>query len=587
METALKIWIGIFSMALAACSSPPPAPPAAPAAPPAAPLAPVLATPAAPASAPAAPLAVPGSFADNPIVYVVVTDRFENGNPANDGAYGRRRQSAPQDDVGTFHGGDLRGITARLKQGWFRALGVNAISISAPFEQIRGWVVGGQREFRHHGYHGRFPLDYTRLDAAFGQPGELQELVDTAHAQGIRVLFDVVMNHPGPLDLQTAHELGVRVLWPGHQDATLRNYASFIDSTHLAFGDWWGREWVRAALPGYTPGGTDPLTLQVAGLPDFRTESRQPVRLPRFLKTKPGTRAVDLPQTPVRGYLVTWLTDWVRQHGIDGFRADAIQHVEPEAWLELKTEATKALALWKANHPAKKIDDELFWLAGEPSEGQAGRQAWHDAGFDALASDDLLRRGAEFARPEAMFAAYAKLLGGRPGFTTLNRVSSDAAGLFDRSRLADAGSALLLAPGGVQIFYGDETARPAGHAPAGDPQQAHRSDMNWAGIHAPLLAHWRKLGSFRARHVALARGGHRMLSETPYAFSRIDAASDDRVVVALQASGPVVLPVADTFPDGQWLHDAYSGQRAVVANGQVALTAAGTVLLERAVPPLP
>lgn len=581
METALKFRIALLSLGLAACGSPPPAPPAPPPPPPV----PVVA--AAPASAPAAPLAVPGSFADNPIVYVVVTDRFENGNPANDGAYGRRREAAPLDDVGTFHGGDLRGITARLKQGWFKALGVNAISISAPFEQIRGWVVGGQREFRHHGYHGRFVLDYTLLDQAFGQPAELQELVDAAHAQGIRVLFDVVMNHPGPLDLQTAHELGVRVLWPGHQGATLRNYASFIDGSHLAVGDWWGRDWVRAALAGYPPGGADPLTVQVDGLPDFRTESRQPVRLPRFLKTKPGTRAVDLPQTPVRGYLVRWLTDWVRQHGIDGFRADAIQHVEPDAWLELKTEATKALALWKANHPAKKIDDELFWLAGESPGAEPARQAWHDAGFDALASDDLLRRGAELTRPEAIFGAFAKAQGGRPGLTTLNRLSSEATGLFDRGRLADAGSALLLAPGGIQIFYGDETARPLGPAPAGDRSHAHRSDMNWSAVEAPLLAHWRKLGSFRARHVALARGAHRMLSEAPYAFSRIDATSDDRVVVALQARGPVVLPVADTFPDGQWLQDAYGGQRAVVANGQVALTATGTVLLERAVPPLP
>lgn len=569
--TAASLW-------LAACSSPPPAPPPPPPAP-------VAAVPATAASAPAAPLAVPGRFAENPIVYVVVTDRFANGNPSNDTAYGRQRGATPQDDVGSFHGGDLKGLTEKLKQGWFKSLGVNALCISAPFEQIRGWVAGGQREFRHHGYHGRFALDYTLLDAALGTPDELRELVTAAHAQGIRVLFDIVLNHPGPLDLQTAHELGVRVLWPGHQGATLRNYTSFIDSSHLAVGDWWGRDWVRAALPGYAPGGTDPLTMQLTGLPDFRTESRQPVRLPRFLKTKPGTRAVELPHTPVRGYLVKWLTDWVRDYGIDGFRAEAIQHVEPEAWLELKSEATRALALWKANHPSAKIDDELFWMAGEHAGLGPGRHPLHDAGFDALASVDLQRRGAEFAQPDALFTAYANVLAGRPGFSTLSRISSDDSGLFDRQRLAEAGSALLLAPGGVQILYGDETARPAGPAPSGDPQQALRSDMNWSGIDEPLLAHWRKLGSFRARHVALARGAHRRLSETPYAFSRIDAASDDRVVVALQASGPVVLAVAGTFPDGQWVHDAYSGQRAVVTNGQVALTAAGTVLLERAQPP--
>jgi alpha-amylase len=575
--------IGSLVLCLAGCASTPSPQPPAPAA--ALPAAPAASAPAMPASAPAAPLAVPGSFADNPIVYFVVTDRFENGNPANDRAYGRKREPTPQEDIGTFHGGDLKGITHRLKEGWFRSLGVNAICISAPYEQIRGWVVGGHKEFKHHGYHGQFALDYTLLDAGIGTPDELRELVDTAHAQGIRILFEVVMNHPGPLDIQTAHELGVRVLWPGHHGANLRNHDSFIDRNHFASGDWWGRDWVRAALPGYGPGGSDELTMQLGALPDFRTESRQPVRLPRFLKAKPGTRAVDLPHTPVRGYLVKWLSDWVRDYGIDGFRVDSARHVEAEAWLELKTEATKALALWKANHPAKKIDDELFWMAGDHRGLGPQRHPLHEAGFDALANDDLHQRAPEFARPEALFADYAKRLAGRPGFSALSHLSSPASGLFDRQRLAEAGSALLLAPGGVQIFYGDETARPSGPAPASDPPHAARSDMNWAGADAPLLAHWRKLGSFRARHVALARGAHRMLSEAPYAFSRIDAASDDRVVVALNASGPLVLAVADTFPDGQWLHDAYSGQRAVVANGQVSLAATGTVLLERAPPP--
>src|SRR5579871_6423297 len=92
------------------------------------------------------PLAHPGSFADNPIVYFVVTDRFLDGNPANDHSYGRRREARPEDDIGTFHGGDLAGLTAKVREGWFRDLGVNAIWITAPYEQIHGWVVGGQKE---------------------------------------------------------------------------------------------------------------------------------------------------------------------------------------------------------------------------------------------------------------------------------------------------------------------------------------------------------------------------------------------------------------------------------------------------------
>jgi len=255
-------------------------------------------------AAPSIPAAVPGRFADNPIVYFVITDRFANGDPSNDNAYGRKREAAPKDDVGTFHGGDLKGLTGKLQEGWFRQLGVNAIWITAPYEQIHGWVVGGNKEFKHYAYHGYYALDYTTLDQSMGTEDQLREFVDAAHAQGIRVLFDVVMNHPGYLDIRSARDLGLRVLWPGAEKATLADYHGYIDYNNFAFGAWWGRDWVRAGLPGYLDGGRDDLTMQLAHLPDFRTESREPVKLPAFLAAKPGTRARELPQTAVRGYLV-------------------------------------------------------------------------------------------------------------------------------------------------------------------------------------------------------------------------------------------------------------------------------------------
>jgi len=575
MRSLVRSLVACLGLCIAACSSTPSSAPA-----------PVMTTPT-PASTPATlpgPLAVPGPFADNPIVYFVITDRFENGSPANDHGYGRQREATPKDDVGTFHGGDLKGITNKLREGWFRELGVNAIWITAPYEQIHGWVVGGNKEFKHYAYHGYYALDYTVLDANMGTPDELREMVDTAHSQGIRILFDVVMNHPGYLDIQTASELGVKVLWPGHQAATLRNYHSFIDYNNFAFGDWWGRDWVRSGLPGYIDGGRDDLTMQLAYLPDFRTESKEPVKLPKFLRNKPGTKAVDLPNTTVRGYLVRWLTDWVRDYGIDGFRCDTVKHVEPDAWLELKTQASRALVEWKAANPTKKIDDQPFWMVGEYWGLGPERHKLHDFGFDAMINFDFQQRGREFKKPEALFASYARLLSGRPGFSTMSYISSHDTELFDRQRLAEAGTALMLAPGAVQIFYGDESARPPGPVPSSDPQQATRSGMNWSSIDQPLLAHWRKLGSFRARHVALARGAHRMLAEAPYAFSRIDAATDDRVVVALDATGAVELPVTGVFANGQWLHDAYGGSRAPVIDGKVRVQASGVVLLERTVP---
>ncbi len=573
MSRPASLLLSLAVLLLAGCSSTPPA------------VVPVPVASVAAASAPAAPLTVPGTFADNPIVYFLITDRFANGNPANDHSYGRQRESTPRDDVATFHGGDLKGVTQKLNEGWFKQLGVNAIWISAPYEQIHGWVVGGNKEFKHYAYHGYYALDYTVLDANMGTNDELRELVDTAHAQGIRVLFDVVMNHPGYLDIQTAQELGVKVLWPGAQSANLRNYHSFIDYNNFAFGDWWGRDWVRAGLPGYIDGGKDDLTMQLAYLPDYRTESQEAVKLPRFLRNKPGTKAVDLPDTTVRGYLVKWLTDWVREYGIDGFRADTVKHVEPEAWNVLKAEATKALADWKAKNPTKKIDDQPFWMVGEFWGLGPERNRLNDFGFDAMINFDFQQQGRSFAKPEALFVNYSKLLSGRPGYSSLNYVSSHDTELFDRKQLVDAGAALLLAPGAVQIFYGDETARPLGPVPSTDPQQATRSDMNWASVDEALLGHWRRLGSFRSRHVAVARGAHQMLSDNPYVFSRIDAATDDRVVVAMNVSGEVSIPVGSVFPEGRWLNDAYSGQQVVVSGGQVKLNAARYVLLERSASP--
>ena len=532
----------------------------------------------------AGPMQVPGRFADNPIVYFVITDRFANGNPANDHSYGRQREASPQDDVGTFHGGDLKGLTNKLREGWFKELGVNAIWITAPYEQIHGWVIGGKKEFKHYAYHGYYALDYTLLDKNMGTPDELREMVDTAHAQGIRILFDVVMNHPGYLDIQTARDVGLKVLWPGAERATLRDYHDYIDYNNFAFDQWWGRSWVRAGLPGYLDGGRDDLTMQLAFLPDFRTESSEPVKLPAFLRSKPDTRARDLPDTTVRGYLVSWLSDWVREYGIDGFRADTVKHVEPAAWAELKTSATRALADWKARNPGKKIDDEPFWMVGEYWGQGPERSPLHDSGFDALLNFDFQKQGSSFAQPEALYTGYGKLLAGKPGYNTLSYISSHDTELFDRQRLDMAGAALLLAPGGVQIFYGDESARAAGPAPMSDLQQATRSDMNWNSIDHALLAHWRKLGNFRARHVALARGAHQMLADTPYVFSRVDAASGDRVVVAWNVTGPQQLPVAGVFADGERVRDAYSGQTAMVRNGRVTIDAQRWVLLERQPP---
>jgi alpha-amylase len=530
---------------------------------------------------------VPGSFADNPIVYFVITDRFLDGDPANNNSYGRQKDG--KKEIGTWHGGDLAGLTKKLKEGWFRELGVNAIWITAPYEQIHGWAVGGNKEFEHYAYHGYYALDFTVLDRNIGTDEQLREFVDAAHAQKIRVLFDVVMNHPGYGDLATLSEYKVGVVWDGWQNAGLQNYHSFIDYNSIKWAQWWGTDWVRAGLRGYQEGGRDDLTMQLAFLPDFRTEQDKPVGLPPILQRKADTRAKEIPNGTVRDYLVTWLTQWVRDHGIDGFRADTVKHVEPESWLALKKAGTEALAAWKAANPGKKIDGAPFWMTGEDWGHGISRTKRFEGGFDNMINFDFQERaeGAvgkvlDAGQLDKLYADYAKTLAAPAQHNVLSYISSHDTKLFPRDRLIDAGSALLLAPGGVQIFYGDESARPPGPFTPGDKQQSTRSDMNWAAPDAATLEHWRRLGQFRARHVALARGAHGRLADAPYTFSRV--AGDDKVVVALAAAGATKVRVAGVFADGAKLRDAYTGASVAVAGGEASVTphARGVVLLEAA-----
>jgi alpha-amylase len=539
----------------------------------------------------AEPLAHPGSFADNPIVYFVMTDRFYNGNPENDRSYGRAPDG--EQEIGTFHGGDLAGLTRKLEDGYFRDLGVNGIWITAPYEQIHGWVVGGNKEFRHYAYHGYYALDYTALDQNMGTEDELGAFIDAAHAQGIRVIFDIVMNHPGYADLQTLTEYGVEVVWPGWEQATLEDYHSYFDYNNFDFTAWWGPDWVRAGLPGYQAGHSyDPLTMQLAYLPDFKTEADSEVAIPKFLARKSDTRARTIPGYKVRDYLVKWLTDWVREYGVDGFRCDTAKHVELASWAALKAEASRALQEWKAANPDKAVDSAGFWMTGEVFPHGVERSEYFDHGFDSIINFDLQREaraiaqgeGIDTAALDALYSEYARTMGAAPGFNVLSYLSSHDTELFPRDRLIAGGTVLLLAPGGVQIFYGDETARPLGPMPGSDPQQATRSSMNWDAVDAGVLAHWQTLGRFRRRHVALSRGNHRKLDDSPYTFARVhgDEGVDDRVVVAIGAGGAASIAVGDVFAEGALVRDAYTGAQARVAQGRVAVRAGerGVVLLE-------
>ena len=504
--------------------------------------------------------ATPFSWA-NATVYFLLTDRFFNGDPSNDHGYGTRPDAGPN-DIGGWHGGDWNGVVAKLDH--IVSLGATAIWISPIVEQVHGWVGGGTGDFKHFAYAGYWALDFTRLDANWGNEADLHALVDAAHARGIRVLVDVVLNHPGYATGDDLVAYLPAVFFDGTGDAFKafvppagRGYQAWNDLVNYnssQWVNWWTPVWIRAGFPGFPPAGSTPETQQLSSLPDFRTEATDAAPRPPFFDQKSDTAFVATANTTVREYLVKWHTDWLQQFGFDGFRCDTAKNVELASWRALKDAALPALAAWKTANPTKKLDDAPFWMTGEVFGHGVQKDAYYtDGGFDSLINFDFQRFLLSYlttsgsliaaqADVDQLYSSYAALVSTDPSFNVLSYLSSHDTSLFLASvanQVAlqnQAGTALLLAPGGVQIFYGDESGRRVG--PSGsDPTQGTRSDMNWDALDADLLAHWQKVGSFRKRHAAVGGGAHQKLQSPSnvYAFSRTLNSGNvaDAVVVAI------------------------------------------------------
>lgn len=123
------------------------------------------------------------------IFYFVLPDRFANGDAKNDngGIIGTADVNGfDPTRANYYHGGDLKGLTKKLN--YLRNLGVTSLWISPIFKNK---AVEGDSA----GYHGYWTLDYTQVDPHFGSNQELKQLINVAHAHGIKIFLDVVMNH--------------------------------------------------------------------------------------------------------------------------------------------------------------------------------------------------------------------------------------------------------------------------------------------------------------------------------------------------------------------------------------------------------
>ena len=541
---------------------------------------------------------------DNATVYFLLIDRFKNGDTSNDNSYGRMKTVAG-DSRATFHGGDFAGITEKINEGYFTDLGVNAIWLTAPYEQLHGYILGDN--FAHYSYHGYYVTDYTEPDANYGTKQEFQTLVDTAHSKGIRIIMDIVMNHAGYNNMIDMNEYNYGTLLDGwksvYDSGQLSEYHNKIDykSDAAAWGRWWGSDWVRSGLPGYDESGEGPSEMVqcLTGLPDFRTESSKQVGIPQFLITKwtkEGTLSEKQSKygtsNTVTGFISSWLSDWVRTYGIDGFRCDTAKHVDKASWKQLKDKCVAALKEWKQANPTKKLDDLDFWMTGECWDWNIGYGKdgyFTQGGFDSMINFETTGAGLLAAGKIAdVYQGYADKINSDPGFNVLSYISSHDSTLARPSDMYYIGSAFLLMPGGVQIYYGDESARPlvSGIPFDGNGGAGHslRSDMNF-GENQDLVAHWGIVGRFRNSHVAVGAGANiGLTASSGIAFARTFDKNgiSDKVAAVINASGSVSIDVSAIWSNGTTLENAYDGTTAVVTGGKVTFSAGahGTILIQ-------
>lgn len=220
------------------------------------------------------------------VIYQIVTDRFVDGDSSNNPS----GEIFDKYDNRKYHGGDWAGITQKINDGYFTNLGVTALWISSPVENIM--IIDPSNGCAS--YHGYWAKDFFRTNSAFGSMDDFQTLVDTAHANGLKIIIDFAPNHTSTAEYDD-------IYFP--EDGALYRDGAFVGSftndTHGIFNheEWINNyDWLENATYH-----------SMYGLADL---NHMNATVDEYLKD-----AIDM-----------WL-----DKGVDGIRVDAVKHM-PQGW---------------------------------------------------------------------------------------------------------------------------------------------------------------------------------------------------------------------------------------------------------------
>lgn len=215
------------------------------------------------------------------IMYFMMVDRFKDGNSQINKPLNDPRVNVKAD----YQGGDLDGITQKIKDGYFNKLGINCIWIS-PITQnpLTAYQEYPKPNRWYSGYHGYWPVSFTKVDSRFGDDASLDSLVSNAHRNQIKVILDFVSNH--------VHE----------ENPLYKNHPEYFVSVDLPDGRKNIRIW-----------------------DEFRLTTWFDTFMPDIDYTKPE----------VINLMVDSSVYWIKRFKLDGFRHDATKHVPEVFWRAL------------------------------------------------------------------------------------------------------------------------------------------------------------------------------------------------------------------------------------------------------------
>jgi neopullulanase len=536
---------------------------------------------------------------DQEVVYFVLPDRFENGDTSNDTGRsdkagrkaGRLVTGFDPTARGFYHGGDLKGLTRRLD--YIQGLGATAIWVGPVF---RNKPVQGPAGDESAGYHGYWITDFTHVDPHFGSDDDFRALVDAAHARGMKVYMDIIVNHTAdviqyrevaPQGGYPYHTLGgypfsrrggvkgaaINPGFAGDADPSAANWAKMTDPT-FAYTPYVPKGEETVKVPAWL---NDPIWYHNRGNTAWKGESAQYGDFSGL-----DDLATENPRV-IRGFIDIY-GDWIDRFGIDGFRIDTAKHVNPEFWrafVPAILDRAKARGI-----PNFHIFGEVATSEFDPAllagwTRNAGLPSVLDFGFAVGAIDAVTgKQGTqELARMLDADVLYAgEEAGARQLPTFVSNHDAGRVAMFIRSALPKASDeevlarvklahAMLLTMRGVPVvYYGDEQ----GFAGLGGDQSA-RQDMfasqvaeynhqsllgtkattaqsNFDPAH-PLYSLIADLARVRRETPALNAGSSKVRQSLDkpglFVVSRFDPADGREVVLAFNTSPD---PVAQTIP---------------------------------------